>query len=904
VADKTLRVRLEAITDQFSAKMKSAADETKRTSGSITQSARDNKAEWTQAGIAIGAAGAAIGLALRSAGQEAAEFESKLTKSSTLIGISTEEMQRMGQAALGLSETGQGPQALADALFFVQSAGMRGAEAMDVVEASAKAASIGLGDTATIADLVTSAVNAYGSETLTAAGATDTLIGAVREGKAEASELAGSMGRVLPIASQMGITFDEVGAGMAAMTRTGTNASEAATQLRAIMVSLLKPSDDASAALATYGLSAEGLRRTIKEDGLWAALMELKTAVGDNDAEIARIFPNIRALAGFLDLTGANAESTALVFENMADTTGLLAEGFETWSQTTEAAQMRFSASMEAAKISLGEGLAPAMKTTLDVGSQLAQAFTELPEGLRETIAVGGGVTAGFLTLAGAFLVLTPRILATKDAMVALNVTSSSFLKFMVNPYVLGIAAVVTALGFWAKAKADARQRVEDLSDAVRADSGVLGENTRARVENRLADEGAISAAALLGIAKSDLVDAAMGEGDALDRLYGKYLAAREATTLHGDAMVLNTEITSAQDAAWNDLQNSLGGLTPELEKAAAEVALVDQAQRNAEASAINLAVLYGMDVPRALDNTALSAEDLEGAFGGVEDAAADTRTEIEKLMDALDLLIGVNISAERAAIRLEEGWDKLTTELKGGADALDITTEKGRENSSMLLDQADNILAAMQAEYDRGASMTEIGRLYEDQVGQLKDVMRQAGLTEDQIDEYITTLGLTPEEVITAIIANADQAITTIDRVTQMLGRIPTLTTTTIRTREEMVRAPGSYGHDGGLVTTSGIIPRFHDGGMVGGSSGGLKSDEVPAILQTGEVVLSRSQVSMMAGVFSGLPKFHDGGTVSEQPASPSGDVWLVLEDGAKLKAYVQNATGMGGVRHLDRAR
>lgn len=54
-----------------------------------------------------------------------------------------------------------------------------------------------------------------------------------------------------------------------------------------------------------------------------------------------------------------------------------------------------------------------------------------------------------------------------------------------------------------------------------------------------------------------------------------------------------------------------------------------------------------------------------------------------------------------------------------------------------------------------------------------------------------------------------------------------------------------GGLFHEGGLVTPMGRmpfagIPRYHGGGMAG-----LRPDEVPAILQTGEAVLSRSQVA-----------------------------------------------------------
>ena len=114
---------------------------------------------------------------------------------------------------------------------------------METLEASARAAAIGLGDVTDIADLATSTLNAYGEENISAVGATDVLTAAVREGKLEASELAGSMGRVLPIASAMGVQFHEVGAAFAALSRTGTNAAEAATQVRGILSSLLRPTN-------------------------------------------------------------------------------------------------------------------------------------------------------------------------------------------------------------------------------------------------------------------------------------------------------------------------------------------------------------------------------------------------------------------------------------------------------------------------------------------------------------------------------------------------------------------------------------------------------------------------------------------------------------------------------------
>ncbi len=266
------------------------------------------------------------------------DFERELSKVTGLVGISEKQVSQWGNQILKLGpQIGQAPKALAEALFYVTSAGLRGAEAMDVLTLSGKAASAGLGETAVVADLVTSAMNAYGPKNLSAAKATDILVAAVREGKAAAADLAGSMGAVLPLASELGVEFEEVAATQAAMTRTGTDASEAATQLKGIMASLLKPTKEANDTLKKMGTSASEMRKKIKEDGLLNTLIELRESTKKYGEEtVAKVFPNIRALMGILDLMGANLEDNKKVFENVANSTGMLDEAFKAASETLD----------------------------------------------------------------------------------------------------------------------------------------------------------------------------------------------------------------------------------------------------------------------------------------------------------------------------------------------------------------------------------------------------------------------------------------------------------------------------------------------------------------------------------------------------------------------------------------
>ncbi len=342
----------------------------------------------------VAAGGAAIKMA--------SDFESSLSKVEGLVGLAREEVQGMRGDVLRLAgETARAPQELADALFFVTSAGLRGADAINVLEASARAAAAGLGETKDIADLVTSATNAYGIENLSAAQATDTLVAAVREGKAEASDLAQSMGQVLPIASNLGVTFDQVGAAVAAMTRTGTNAQTASMQLRQILASLLKPTTQAEKAMREMGTSSATLRKTLREDGLVDVLGFLREQMETNEQAMAKVFPNIRALSGALDIMGANAEENVGIFDRMQDSTGSLDKAFGAAADTTEFKFNQALANLKAAAIELGDVMLPVANKIITAITGIIKNFVGLEKAARIRIVK----IAGLLAVSGPLLI-------------------------------------------------------------------------------------------------------------------------------------------------------------------------------------------------------------------------------------------------------------------------------------------------------------------------------------------------------------------------------------------------------------------------------------------------------------------------------------------------------------------
>jgi TP901 family phage tail tape measure protein len=424
MANNELRVTLLGDASKLNATLKTASGRLK-SFGKSTQAIGRSLQTRLALPLAL-AGGAAIKMA--------ADFDKSMTKIKSLVGIAGDEVDRMGESAKVMAkEFGVSSAKAAEALFFITSAGLRGDEAMQTLEASLKASAVGLGEVATIADLATSAMNAYGSDVLGASQATDILTAAVREGKLEASELAGAMGAVLPVASNMGVSFNEVGAAFAAMSRTGTDARVGATQLTAILAGLLKPTQQAEDALNEMGLSSAGLKQQIKDEGLLETLNTLKTAF-DNNADAAQVvFPNIRALKGVLDLLGSGVEVNRGIFERMNDTMGMTQTAFDA---TAQSAEFRLRKAMNSAKESFREvgavlltGLLPIFEDVSRILVNVFDAFFKLDSGTQKLI-------LGF----GALAVALPTI-------ISLIGTISSVIGALISPVGL-IAAALAGVAY------------------------------------------------------------------------------------------------------------------------------------------------------------------------------------------------------------------------------------------------------------------------------------------------------------------------------------------------------------------------------------------------------------------------------------------------------------------------
>jgi len=239
---------------------------------------------------------------------DAQKFGLAIAEIGTIFSGTDEELQMVEDRILSFSEAlGFAETIAAKGFYQIISADITdAADAMVVLESSAKLATVGLADIKQTIDLVTSVIKAYGNEVEESARITDVLFQTVIKGKTTIPELATSLGQVLPIAATLGISLEEVSAAIATITQGGIETNTAVIQLRQAFNQLLKPSIEASAILERYNIDVSVAR--IRSEGFASVITELRDKLGDNAAAYSQIFGNIRALIPILALTGNQYE--------------------------------------------------------------------------------------------------------------------------------------------------------------------------------------------------------------------------------------------------------------------------------------------------------------------------------------------------------------------------------------------------------------------------------------------------------------------------------------------------------------------------------------------------------------------------------------------------------------------
>ena len=289
------------------------------------------------AGAAVAAA-TAVGTLGVAAVKAAAEYETQLANVSTLLtGTEAEIAARtaeIGNEILDVSNrTGVATENLTDGMYQVISAFGDSADAAKILETAAKSAAAGNATTTDSVNLLSAVTKGYGDTSAEAVQkAADLSFATVRLGQTSFPELAASMGKVIPLASTLGVEQEQLFGAMATLTGVTGSTAEVVTQLKATMQGFLSPSKNMTAALKSLGY--ESGQALLESEGLQGALEALKGAVNNDELAFAGLFSSVEAQTAVLAMAGNQSENLASKTAEMYEAAGAANAAFEKQTDT------------------------------------------------------------------------------------------------------------------------------------------------------------------------------------------------------------------------------------------------------------------------------------------------------------------------------------------------------------------------------------------------------------------------------------------------------------------------------------------------------------------------------------------------------------------------------------------
>lgn len=372
---------------------KSVADANKKFSGL--------KAGIVATGAALaGATTAAVAFG-KSALDSAATFEKGMSNVATLLDGDTATVNKriaeMGDDIMDIAKkTGVATDDLSNGMYQIVSAMGDSADASKQVEVAAKAAKAGGATTVDAINLLSAVVKGYGTQYKTVVDevtgetkrvemsvgeswekASDLAFQTVKLGQTSFPELAASMGKVVPIASALNISQEELFGSFATLTGVTGSTAEVATQMKAVFSGLMTPSKQLTDTI--NGLGYESANAMLDQLGLIGTLDKLTAACGDDKQAVAKLFSSVEAQTAILALAGAQTENWVQKTESMGDVAGATSKAFDVQTDNLQGKLDRMKQVFETFKIKVGNILIPIVSNIVENAiSKIEAAFEAL----------------------------------------------------------------------------------------------------------------------------------------------------------------------------------------------------------------------------------------------------------------------------------------------------------------------------------------------------------------------------------------------------------------------------------------------------------------------------------------------------------------------------------------------
>lgn len=322
------------------------------------------------------------------------QFEQGMANVSAISGATGAELTALSDKAKEMGATTKfSAIEAADAMGYMGMAGWNSSQMIDGIAGIMNLAAASGEELASVSDIVTDALTAFGLKASDSAQFADVLAVASSKSNTNVSLLGESFKNVAATAGAMGYSMQDTTTALGLMANAGIKGSDAGTSLRGVMTRLAKPTAEVKQAMTALGISAVNTDGSMKP--LSTLIPELQTAFSSlTDSEkgqYATMIAGKNALSGFLSIVNSSPDDFYSLSDAINNSEGAAQSMADTMNDTVSGKLTLLKSQFEGVKIAIFDALGSSQfKGVLQSMSDGLGALTPSISGV--TVAIGNGL--------------------------------------------------------------------------------------------------------------------------------------------------------------------------------------------------------------------------------------------------------------------------------------------------------------------------------------------------------------------------------------------------------------------------------------------------------------------------------------------------------------------------------
>jgi phage tail tape measure protein, TP901 family len=294
--------------------------------------------------------GTGLGAGLKYVIENGSAFEAQMSKVEAISGATSEQMQALSEKAAQLgrdtkfssTEAGQAYEYMAMAGWNTEQMLSGVAGIMDLAAASGE-------DLASVSDIVTDALTAFGLKAEDSTHFADVLAAASTSANTNVAMMGETFKYAAPLAGALGFSVEDVAGAIGLMANSGIKGTQAGTTLRSIFTRLASPVKDSAAAMQKLGVKiTDNSGKTRKLNDIIADLRKGFAKLNETEqAEYASMIAGQEAMSGFLALMNAAPEDIEKVSSAIENADGKAKQMAQTMLNNLPGAVTLFKSSLQ-----------------------------------------------------------------------------------------------------------------------------------------------------------------------------------------------------------------------------------------------------------------------------------------------------------------------------------------------------------------------------------------------------------------------------------------------------------------------------------------------------------------------------------------------------------------------------